>query len=175
MGFKGAPPSPSFDAPRRAPPRAPAKTPAAPLATPPEDHDFPSAYEPALALARDAAPPALDSGLERLIDLVAARLGCPHEEILHLKSQALAERAEIESFCSHVFESRIRPAREIVDPLLAPAPEGEIAFWLESIHANALVRAPDCDALAPYRGQRLELFDPDRTPFATLANPPPLE
>lgn len=175
MGFKGAAPSTSFDAPRRAPPRAPAKEPAPPLAASPEDHDFPSAYEPALALARDALAPALDSGLERLIDLVAARLGCPHEEILHLKSQALVERAEIESFCSHVFEARIRPAREIVDPLLAPAPEGEVAFWLESIDANALVRAPDCDALAPYRGQRLELFDPARTPFGPFANAPALD
>lgn len=167
-----APPPVEFDRPRRAPKAGsvPAPSPAASDGS--EDlgsHDFPAFYEPALALASAAstepAAPTLDPRLDRLIEISGAQLGCPHEEILNLKALALQMPAEVESFCQYIFDERIKPLREKTNPLLRPEESLPISFWLEGHSGKAIMRAPSHPALEPYNGQRLDLYDPSRTPF----------
>lgn len=174
---------PHFDRPRRAPKAVEAEPPA-PLPADDSDapglHEFPAFYEPAAAHAalapRDSnpepAPHALDPRLERLIEISGAHLGCPHEEILHLKAQALLAPADVEAFCQNIFDDRIKPLREKADPLMPEDDGSGVAFWLEGHAGKAIIRAAAHPALAPYHGQRLDLYDPARTPFANAPTPP---
>lgn len=175
------PPPVEFDRPRRAPKAgfAPPPTPVAPDCS--EEfgsHDFPAFYEPALASAvaaalTEPAAPALDPRLDRLIEISGAQLGCPHEEILHLKALALQMPIHVESFCQHIFDERIKPLREKTNPLLRADESFPISFWLEGHSGKSIIRAPSHPALLPYHGQRLDLYDPSRTPFPPSASGAP--
>lgn len=170
MAYGGIRTKPEHMAPRREPPRPAAKNTAQ---APPDDEDdsFPDTYQPAMAAARAAAPlaaPALDAGFERLIELAAGCLGCPHEELLDLKARAASNPAPIAAYCQSIFDQRLRPLREASDPLAADRGPGRIAFWLEGLQGRAVGSAPFSAALAPYHMATIELHAPERTPFAKL-------
>jgi hypothetical protein len=175
MAYDGIKTSTQRIAPRRAPPRLPEAPPKqespAPQATPSESHDFEPVYRTSSILSTNAAEPvaaALDPGLERLVEIAAAELGCPHEELLRLKDYARVHPAEAASFCQNIFETRVMPRREKPDPLMEPREGSPCVFWIETIHGRSTVQAPMNPGIHAYAGQKLELYAVENTPFAKL-------
>lgn len=166
------------------PQRAPAKTEATglrapPVETPSDDHDFPSFYEnPFQSCASDESnsgvlditPPPLAASTERLIELVGAEMGCPHEEIESLKKKA-TENSTIIEYCQEIFDQRIRPRREVINPFNQHDQEDHCLISLEGRFGEMLLRMPMTDAIQPYHHQKLEIYALEKTPWARKGLP----
>lgn len=152
----------------------------APAETPDDSHDFPSFYaNPIQAGANDElnsraldTHPPLAASTERLIELVGAEMGCPHEEIEILKKKA-TENPTIIEYCQEIFDQRIRPRREVANPFNQHDQNDHCLISLEGRFGEILLRMPMTDAIRPYHHQKLEIYAIEKTPWATKGLPTP--
>ena len=129
------------------------------------DH-FPDSYVvQKLESRHNLTRPSLDAGIERLIELAATEIGCPHEELLSLKDTALRDPETIIEFCQFIFDTRIRPLREVKDSFFDFEEPNSCVMRIQGEHGSIIVRTPWDNFWAPYHKATLEIYHHDRTPF----------